>query len=85
VGWFRDLPIRTKLLLGLAVGLMVFGQIGLEIWTGFLNANGNYDIILRGFEKLIGRSGLVVLLVALLDYIQQLPSSQRPKIELNIS
>jgi hypothetical protein len=83
--WFLSLPNRSKWLLGLAVFLMIFGQIGLEAVTGFLNANGNYDIILRGFEKLIGRSGLAVLFIALLDYIQFLPKKQRPKIELDIS
>jgi hypothetical protein len=40
---------------------------------------------LRGLEKLIGRAGLVVLLIGLLDYIQFLPAKQRPKIELEIS
>jgi hypothetical protein len=82
--WFLDLPRRTKLLLGAALFLMVFGQIGLEAFTGFLNANGNYDIILRGFEKLVGRAGLVVLFITLLDYIQLMPAKERPKIELEV-
>jgi hypothetical protein len=85
VRWFLDLPNRTKLLLGGAVALMGLGQIGLEVVTGFLNANGNYDIVLRGLEKLVGRAGLVVLLVTLLDYIQFMPTKERPKIELEIS
>jgi hypothetical protein len=83
--WFWSLPRRTKWLLALAIALMVFGQIGLEAFTGFLNAQGNYDIILRGLEKFVGRAGLIVLFITLLDYIQLLPVKQRPKITLNIS
>ena len=85
VRWFLELPRRTQVLFGIAVIIALVGQVGLEAVAGYLNASGNYDIILRGVQKLIGRGGLVVFLIALLDYIQFLPSKEKPDIKLEIS
>jgi hypothetical protein len=85
INWVLKLPKRTKILFALAIILMLIGQVGLEAVTSYLNAAGNYDIILRGFEKLIGRFGLIVLIYTLLDYIQFLPQKELPTIKLEIT
>lgn len=85
VRWFFQLPNRTKIFFSLAVFVMLVGQVGLEAVTGFLNHGGEYNVMLRGIEKFIGRSGLIILLISLLDYIQLMPNKERADIKLQIT
>jgi tellurite resistance protein TehA-like permease len=69
--WFVNLPIRTKLLVASAIFLAVLGQVGMEAISSFVsNSSGEYiGPVWRGLQKFIGRCGLSMFLLAIVDYI----------------
>lgn len=84
--WFLALPRRTQVLMALAVILAFIGQVGLEVFNGFVtNTSGEYvGPVWRGLQKFIGRSGLSLFLFAIVDYIGLLPAKEKKPINIEV-
>jgi hypothetical protein len=77
--WFWSLPNRTKLMVGGALLLVLIGQVAIEAYSSLVtNSTGEYvGPVWRGVEKLLGRGGLSLFLLAVIDYISNLPAKTR--------
>jgi hypothetical protein len=69
--WFLSLPVRTRILITIAVLVAAIGQIGMESISSFVTNNtGEYvGPVWRGLQKFVGRTGLSIFLFAIIDYI----------------